>query len=115
MAPGCAECAYPAVSDLLLSAEDDVIGHIALPRESRTRTTSTNPLERENKEIKRGLTRWASARTAPPHWTGRAMLVEQHDKWALGRRYVGDESMSQVFSWPPERGSVTALLPPVKY
>ena len=49
----CLSAKYPAVSDILLAAEEDVIAHMAFPVEHWTKIASTTALERVNKEIKR--------------------------------------------------------------
>ena len=44
---------FPAVADLLLEAEADLLVHFTFPEAHRRQIRSTNPLERLNKEIKR--------------------------------------------------------------
>ncbi len=106
---------YPAVSELLLAAEDDVIAHMAFPREHWSKIASTNPLERVNKEIKRrtGVVGIFPNRASALRLTG-AVLLEQHDEWAVGRRYIGAESMARIGKPVSEKEVVRALLAPVK-
>jgi transposase-like protein len=44
---------FPAVADLLTSAEAGLLVHFTFPEAHRRQIRSTNPLERLNKEIKR--------------------------------------------------------------
>ena len=44
---------FPAVAELLVDAEADLLVHFTFPEPHRSRVRSTNPLERLNKEIKR--------------------------------------------------------------
>ena len=104
------------MTGLLFDAEDDVIAHMAFPREHWTKIASTNSLERVNKEIKRRtdvvgiLPNSASALRL----TG-CVLLEQHDEWAVGRRYIGMESMTRIGNPTSETEVVLqALLAPVK-
>ncbi len=106
---------YPAVSELLLAAEEDVIAHMAFPPEHWPKISSTNPLERVNKEIKRrtDVVGLFPNRASALRLTG-AVLLEQHDEWAVGRRYIGSESMARIFAPVPEKEGVQMLLAPVK-
>lgn len=94
---------YPAVSELLLAAEEDAIAHTAFPCEHWSKIASTNPLERVNKEIKRRtrVVRIFPNRASALRLTG-CVLLEQHDEWAVGRRYIGTESMSRILAPPSE-------------
>lgn len=106
---------YPEASALLLSAEDDVIAHMAFPREHWSKIASTNPLERVNKEIKRrtDVVGIFPNRSSALRLTC-AVLLEQHDEWAVGRRYIGSESMARIGRPTSEKEVVAALLAPVK-
>src|SRR3954468_11107453 len=87
----------PKVAQLLLDAEEDLLGFYAFPREHWSKLRSTNPLERVNREIGRrtdvvgifpndaSLIRLAGM-----------LLIEQSDEWLRRRRYLSQESLSSV-------------------
>jgi transposase-like protein len=89
---------FPAASDLLEDAAEDVLAHMHFPREHRRRLHSTNPLERLHKEIKRrtrvvGIfpTRDSLMRMVA------TLLSEQDDEWQVSdRRYFSVGSMARV-------------------
>jgi transposase-like protein len=87
---------FPDVADKLEDAGEDLIAFSAFPSPHWTKLWSTNPLELVNAEIKRrtnvvgifpndaSILRLVSA-----------VLVEQHDEWAVAeRRYLSEESMT---------------------
>src|SRR5215217_560322 len=87
----------PKVAQLLLDAEDDLLGFYAFPREHWSKLRSTNPLERVDREIGRrtdvvgifpndaALIRLAGM-----------LLIEQSDERLVSRRYLSQESLSAV-------------------
>src|SRR4051794_18366753 len=87
----------PKVAQLLLDAEEDLLGFYKFPREHWSKLRSTNPLERVNREIgrrtdvvgifpdDRSLIRLAGM-----------LLIEQSDECLVARRYLSQESLSTI-------------------
>ncbi len=100
---------FPAVADLLLEAEADLLVHFTFPEAHRRQIRSTNPLERLNKEIKRrtGVVGIFPTRASVLRLVG-MVLAEQDDEWQDGRRYFSPESMALIDAVPKEE--VPALL-----
>ena len=67
------------------------------PREHWTKLSSTNPLERLNKEIKRRIRVVEIFPDVPSlvRLVG-ALLAEMNDEWQVGRRYFSQESMHKL-------------------
>src|SRR4051812_42142913 len=87
----------PKVAQLLLDAEDDLLGFYAFPREHWSKLRSTNPLERVNREIGR---RTDVVGIFPNHASlirlAGMLLIEQSDEWLVSRRYLSQESLAAV-------------------
>lgn len=90
---------FPRVSQRLEEAEADILAYLGFPEEHRRQLHSTNPLERLNKEIKRrtDVVGIFPNRAAAIRLVG-AILAEQSDEWATGRRYFSQESMAKLLS-----------------
>jgi transposase-like protein len=87
------------------AAEDDVLAHLAFPKEHWPQLHSTNPLERLNGEIKRRTDVVAifPNEAAIVRLVG-AMLLEQNDEWAASRaRYMSLEKLAQFSDDPQAR------------
>lgn len=111
------EAKLPRVAALLSEAEEEILSHMLFPREHWRQISSTNPLERLNKEInrrsrvvgifpdERSLIRLIGA-----------VLAEQNDEWAVSRRYMSRHSLARIYQSPSAEieGEVThAIAVPV--
>jgi putative transposase len=95
---------FPAVTQLLLEAEGEILPFYDFPAEHRRQIYSTNPLERLNKELKRrsAVVGIFPTRPAVLRLFG-ALLAEQNDEWLVaGHRYMSEISMRKLLRSPEE-------------
>ena len=90
---------FPRAAAALLEAEEEILAHMAFPRSHWSRVSSTNPLERLNKEIARrtNVVGIFPHRESLIRLAG-ALLAEQSDEWATGRRYLSQGSLAVLYA-----------------
>jgi len=88
----------PRVTRLLLEAEEEVLSHMDFPPEHWRQISSTNPLERLNKEINRRsrVVGIFPTENSLIRLIG-AVLSEQNDEWAVSRRYMSRHSLARIY------------------
>ena len=90
---------FPKVAEMLLQAESDLLAHMDFPVAHWRQIRSTNGLERLNREVTRrtDVVGIFPDRDSVIRLAG-ALLAEQDDEWATGRRYFSVESMASLLT-----------------
>lgn len=101
---------FPKAAESMRAAKTDVLAFTAFPVGHWRKIWSNNPLERLNKEVKRrsNVVGIFPNDAAAIRLIG-AVLADQHDEWAIARRYLSEASMAELNTPRDTAGDQPAL------
>ena len=87
----------PKLGAMMDASREDVLAYMDFPMDHWPRISSTNPLERLNKEIKRrsDVVGIFPNDAAIIRLVG-ALMLETNDEWAVARRYMSLETLARL-------------------
>lgn len=92
---------YEKLAMMMDGSREEVLAYMAFPKEHWPQISSTNPLERVNKEIKRraDVIGIFPNNAAVIRLVG-ALMLEQNDEWSVSRRYMTLETIGTLSDKP---------------